>query len=142
MLLIAAFVVIVAVLVWLGRGKPVLTRGQWRVGAGLVGILGLIAAALSAVRGAVPVGGVLAVLSLGLLAAARTQRGPYRSGGATQSGLSLQEARALLGVGEAAGEAEIRAAHARLIAKVHPDRGGTSGLAAQLNAARDRLLKR
>jgi hypothetical protein len=25
--------------------------------------------------------------------------------------------------------------------KVHPDRGGAPGLAAQLNAARDRLLK-
>ena len=36
---------------------------------------------------------------------------------------------------------EIRSAHARLIRLAHPDKGGTAGLAAQLNAARDRLLK-
>jgi hypothetical protein len=29
----------------------------------------------------------------------------------------------------------------RLMRSVHPDKGGTSGLAAQLNAARDRLLR-
>ena len=36
---------------------------------------------------------------------------------------------------------EIQAAYMRLMRSVHPDKGGTSGLAAQLNAARDRLLK-
>jgi curved DNA-binding protein CbpA len=36
--------------------------------------------------------------------------------------------------------ADIKAAHARLIRLAHPDKGGTAGLAAQLNAARDRLL--
>ncbi|HET6970801.1 MAG TPA: molecular chaperone DnaJ, partial [Phenylobacterium sp.] len=33
-----------------------------------------------------------------------------------------------------------QAAYARLIRAVHPDKGGTAGLAAQLNAARDRML--
>jgi curved DNA-binding protein CbpA len=37
---------------------------------------------------------------------------------------------------------EVRAAYARLIQMAHPDKGGTAGLAAQLNAARDRLIKR
>ena len=36
--------------------------------------------------------------------------------------------------------AAIRAAHRRLIASVHPDKGGTEALAAQINAARDLLL--
>ena len=54
--------------------------------------------------------------------------------------ISLQDARAILGVGPRAEPDEIRAAHRRLIRTVHPDRGGTGGLAAQLNAARDRLL--
>jgi curved DNA-binding protein CbpA len=52
------------------------------------------------------------------------------------------EARAILGVTPEADEAEIQAAYSRLIRMTHPDKGGTAGLAAQLNAARDRLLKR
>jgi DnaJ-class molecular chaperone len=43
-------------------------------------------------------------------------------------------------VAAGAGPDEIQAAYVRLMRAVHPDAGGTSGLAAQLNAARDRLL--
>lgn len=53
--------------------------------------------------------------------------------------MSLAEARALLGVEPAASQAEIEAAYRRLMQRAHPDHGGTTGLAAQLNAARDRL---
>jgi len=49
-------------------------------------------------------------------------------------------ARALLGVGAGADADEIRAAHRRLAAAAHPDRGGDAAHAARLNAARDRLL--
>jgi curved DNA-binding protein CbpA len=55
--------------------------------------------------------------------------------------MSLAEARSILGVGPTATRAEIKAAYARLMQVAHPDKGGTDGLAAQLNAARDRLLK-
>ncbi|ODP39627.1 molecular chaperone DnaJ [Sphingomonas turrisvirgatae] len=51
------------------------------------------------------------------------------------------DARAVLGVGRDAGPDEIRAAHRRLIASVHPDRGGSPELTRQVNAARDTLLK-
>jgi preprotein translocase subunit Sec63 len=50
------------------------------------------------------------------------------------------EARTLLGVGENASAEDIRAAHRRLIAKVHPDAGGSAGLATRVNAARDALI--
>jgi preprotein translocase subunit Sec63 len=50
------------------------------------------------------------------------------------------EARALLGVGESASLDDIRAAHRRLIARVHPDAGGSAGLATRVNAARDALI--
>jgi hypothetical protein len=56
--------------------------------------------------------------------------------------LSLADARALLGVGEGATPAEIEAAYRRLMLRAHPDHGGSKGLAAQLTAARDRLIKR
>ncbi len=51
------------------------------------------------------------------------------------------EARAVLGVGADADAAAIRAAHRRLVAGTHPDRGGSAELTRQLNAARDRLLR-
>jgi len=52
-----------------------------------------------------------------------------------------REARAVLGLGADPTEAEIRAAHRRLVAAVHPDRGGSPELARQINAARDTLLR-
>jgi DnaJ-class molecular chaperone len=55
--------------------------------------------------------------------------------------MSLNEARSILGVTEEATSEEIQAAYTRLMRLAHPDKGGTSGLAAQLNAARDRLLR-
>ena len=51
------------------------------------------------------------------------------------------EARQLLGLSEGASVEEIRAAHRRLIAKVHPDAGGSQGLATRVNAARDALIE-
>lgn len=50
------------------------------------------------------------------------------------------EARRLLGVGLDAGDDEIIAAHRRIIAQVHPDRGGNPELARRVNAARDYLI--
>ncbi|QMW23903.1 J domain-containing protein [Sandaracinobacteroides saxicola] len=52
------------------------------------------------------------------------------------------EARNILGVGPFAADAEIIAAHRRLISGVHPDRGGSAELARRVNAARDRLLRK
>ncbi len=51
-------------------------------------------------------------------------------------------ARRLLGVGRDADAATIRAAHRRLLAEVHPDRGGSAEDARRANAARDLLLER
>mgnify|MGYP001182296002 CR=1 FL=1 len=52
-----------------------------------------------------------------------------------------REARALLGVPTAATADDIRAAHRRLIAKIHPDAGGTQALAEKINEARSILLQ-
>ena len=54
--------------------------------------------------------------------------------------MKASEARALLGVAEGASADDIRAAHRKLIARVHPDAGGSQGLAIRVNAARDALL--
>ena len=50
-------------------------------------------------------------------------------------------ARAVLGLGRNASEADIRRAYRTKIARAHPDRGGAHADAARLTAARDRLLK-
>ena len=51
------------------------------------------------------------------------------------------EARSILDVPRGADATAIRAAHRRLIATVHPDRGGSAELTRRINAARDLLLK-
>lgn len=56
--------------------------------------------------------------------------------------MSRDEAASVLGLGVDAGAEEIRAAHRKLIAQIHPDKGGTDYLAAKINEARDLLLGR
>jgi DnaJ family protein C protein 19 len=48
----------------------------------------------------------------------------------------------ILGLDARASDADIRAAHRRLLLAVHPDHGGSADLAQRVNAARDTLLKR
>jgi hypothetical protein len=55
-------------------------------------------------------------------------------------GQAVFKARKLLAVPDGADRTEILEAHRRLIAMVHPDRGGTNGQVHEANAARDLLL--
>lgn len=60
--------------------------------------------------------------------------------GSTTRSQALSRARALLGVGAGASRDDVIAAHRRLVALVHPDRGGTTTAMQEANAARDLLL--
>ncbi len=56
--------------------------------------------------------------------------------------ITVKEAYKILGIGVTATRQEIIDAHRKLILKNHPDRGGSSYLAAQINQAKDILLKK
>lgn len=59
----------------------------------------------------------------------------------TSSKMTPKDAASVLGIEIDAAESEIREAHRRLISQLHPDKGGTDFLAAQINEARKILLK-
>lgn len=133
---------ILLVLVTAGRaGRPVRIRREWRIVSGTAAVAALIGALYLGVREAwIP---ALVLIALGLSFAGSARINPRRTPPPpAREPMSLSEARSILGVGPEASREEIQGAYSRLMRMAHPDKGGTSGLAAQLNAARERLLGR
>lgn len=64
-----------------------------------------------------------------------------RRGGVSSDAMSKQEAYEVLGVQPGASADDIRRAHRTLMKKIHPDKGGTTQMAARVNQARDILLE-
>jgi len=117
----------------------------WRPGAGVLALGLFVAAAAFGVRQSW--GPALVVFFIALMLSMSVRRPSWGrpEGGASRppprpGAMGREEARAILGVGSEATPQEVQAAYLRLIRLAHPDQGGTSGLAAQLNAARDVLL--
>ncbi len=126
-------------------------QGQaWRPGLGMLALACFVSGAfLLTVVKIPPLGALLlmlgSILSMGVRRSERT--GPSASPGASsppprrrKGGMSPDEARDILGVEADASADDVQAAYLRLIRRNHPDQGGSTGLAAQLNAARDVLL--
>ncbi len=129
--------IVVWALVRLGRQTEGPRRGHWRVAATLVSAALLVGGALALSRGSWISGAGLVGAALWLVVASR-----MRTVVARPEAIGDAEARAILGVPVGAEPEVIHAAWRRLMGRAHPDQGGTEGLAARLNAARDRLLRK
>mgnify|MGYP003384100210 CR=1 FL=1 len=127
------------------NGKPFLLR--------VVVILVLLAAAAMAMRGLWPVamsllGGlmvygrpVLQAFGLWRQFQSMQQNQQEQSAASTSNGImDAAMARQILELEEDANKEDVLAAHKRMMAKNHPDKGGSTYLASQINQAKDLLL--
>lgn len=128
-------------LVRLGRQGERAGRGHWRIAATVLGAVLMAAAVVAGSHGAWLGAGAAALGGLYLIFSSRIRAPMVRRTASGPARLSEAEARSILGVSADASEADIQSAWRKLMGRVHPDQGGAEGLAAHLNAARDRLLK-
>jgi hypothetical protein len=117
-------------MIWTGRLQRLTGLDGLMLGLAIVG-------ALSAAKGRFWFGGGLLVVAIVYGVRRWPQLAPVA---ASRETAELADARKLLGLGPDYDAAAVREAHRRLIARVHPDVGGTSALAEQINMARDSLL--
>ncbi len=135
------WLVLAGIVVWalirLGRQTEGPRRGQWRVAATLISAALIAGGALALAKGTWILGGGLVGAGLWMVLSSRIRSVPIR-----REAMGDTEARSILGLGEDATPEAIQSAWRRLMGRAHPDQGGTEGLAARLNAARDRLLRK
>ena len=144
--------IIVALLAMIGFGwlSSKAGKGKKRQSARiLLGVLTILGGIFLSIRGLGVVSFYLIPIGIGLLSPILgdvlpgMNRGrqhtppPGRSG--SQS-MSVGEARQLLGVEPGASREEIEKAYKAMMKRVHPDTGGSDGLAAKVQEARDILL--
>jgi hypothetical protein len=128
---------------WLGWLLLTGRMGRPRGGQIAALVLALVGGALAA-RGRPLVGGGMAIM--GLFWLSKKPRVPRPTAAAPIAPLTgdagAREALDLLGLSADADRSAVIEAHRRLIARNHPDAGGTEALARNINAARDYLLGR
>lgn len=122
-----------------GIGWAVLTGRVARpAGRQIAALVLAVAGGLVAARGRLLVGGLMAGAGL-LWLTVRSRPVPAVR---PVDDARCREALDLLGLGADADRAAVVEAHRRLIARLHPDVGGTEALARSINGARDYLLAR
>jgi DnaJ-domain-containing protein 1 len=136
-LLIGALVL--GLILWGGK-RPFFKRREWRFLSAAAALVAFMGAAYAGVRSEWVIALVLVVMGLWFSVTTRVANPQPAQPAPSRQRMSLSDARAVLGVDDGASAADIKAAYTRLMRMAHPDKGGTAGLASQLNAARDRLL--
>ena len=115
--------IILKAVVWLGLSAALLAARLWPLA-----FMVLIAA-----------GGVMAI-EIWRARSIKEEEARDRALTPGKKAMSLDEAASVLGLSSDANADDIRAAHRKLIAQIHPDTGGTDYLAAKINEARDVML--
>ncbi len=160
-LLILIAVIAIALIVWhkitKANGKERKKLIYWSIAGGVMAVLGLLAVTghLNVITAAIA--GAIALLPkllqfakylpfISRLYAQRDQQG-NQSQGQQQSQsprgkktMSIEEAMEVLALKPGYAKEDVIQAHRRMMQKVHPDRGGSDYLAAQINTAKDTLL--
>jgi DnaJ-domain-containing protein 1 len=125
---------------WFSRQKTEHAARMVRI---MLGGGALLAGILLSLRGSGILGAPLGLFGLSLLGVAARGRpsGTHSSPSPpTNHRMDVEQAREILGVSADASEDDIRQAHRELMKKLHPDVGGSSTLARQVQEARDVLL--
>lgn len=121
-----------------------LRKSGRKVPAAWLGIAGTLIGTMMIARGMPMIGGLLATgsgLWLRFGGSLPGMKPTPDEPAPSRAELSLLDAADLLGVPVDASREDIHAAYRKLMARNHPDAGGSAGLAARINAARDLLLK-
>jgi len=113
----------------------------WRTREGQALRIGDIAAVVAALVGARLLSRGAALPALAAFAGVGWWAWFRKDGQRKGTAMTRAAARRLLEVPPDASAEAIRAAHRRLVARVHPDVGGSAELTQQVNAARDVLLR-
>lgn len=162
-LIILIAVIAIALILWhkitRATGKEKQTLVLWSVIGGTIGVLGLLAVTghLNIITAAIA--GVVALLPklvqyaryLPFLSRLLQQRGQqqghpqdqqqaHHQSPRSKKTMSTEEAMEILALNPGYGREDVIKSHRRMMQKMHPDRGGSDYLAAQINAAKDTLL--
>ncbi|WP_420331872.1 DnaJ domain-containing protein [Oceanicaulis alexandrii] len=142
LLALAALAIVFTVVMTRLPSKDAARLLRWVLGIGGVVLGALLTVRGLAVAGVPLIGAALGFLGVAMRGGKSDQGGDARNTGSAPSrtGMSVEEARAILGVEADADEEAIRKAHRAMMKKVHPDQGGTDALAAKVQEARDVLL--
>ena len=152
-------VIVVQVLRWFAHADVKAARKA--INWGGLGFIALIILGLAVTgRMGAAMAGVAALFAwggriLGLMHAGKRFADMFSSRGQNQQGnsqsgprpspkqaMTADEAYRVLGLAPGASDEDIKAAYRRLMGQMHPDHGGSDYLAAQINQAKDVLLKR